>query len=100
MKSFLACALLAISAFVLAPACARDSEAGRTFDCAKICSKYSECIEKLDVISCTSECEDQADADSRYQESAVDCTECASDKTCKDAEPCWARCPTMPAVSK
>lgn len=99
MKSFLACITLAISALVLAPACERDSEAGRTFDCAKICSKYSECMKTLDVISCTSECEDQADANSGYQNKAVDCTECTSDKTCKEAEPCWAGCPTMPAVS-
>ena len=42
--------------------------------------------------------EDQADADSAYQDRAVNCTECTSDKTCKEAEPCWASCPAMPAV--
>ncbi|HTN84649.1 hypothetical protein [Sorangium sp. So ce388] len=49
--------------------------------------------------SCTSECEDKADADSSYQESAAACTECTDDRTCKEAESCWASCPDMPAVS-
>jgi hypothetical protein len=98
MKRSIVCGFLAISTFLLAAGCDRDSEAGRVFDCAKICSKYSECIKELDVIPCTSECEDQADADSAYQDRAVDCTECTSDRTCKEAEPCWASCPDMPAV--
>ncbi|WP_159396819.1 hypothetical protein [Sorangium cellulosum] len=51
------------------------------------------------MASCTSECEDKADADSSYQESAAACTECIEDKACKEAEPCWASCPDMPAVS-
>lgn len=99
MKRLIAWVVLAVSAAVLAPGCARDSEAGRTVDCAKICSKYSECIEDLDTMSCTSECEDEADADSGYQESAAACTECVSDRTCKEAEPCWASCPDLPGAS-
>lgn len=98
MKNIIAYGIIAVSCFLLAPGCERDSEAGRTVDCANICSKYSECIKELDVTSCTSECEDQADANSSYQETAAACTECARDKTCKDAEPCWASCPDMPAV--
>ena len=100
MKSLFVCVFLAVSALLLAPGCARDSEAGRTYDCAKICSRYSDCMKEVDVISCTSECEDQADADAVYQERAVDCTECTSDKTCKESEHCWASCPSMPAVSR
>lgn len=99
MKRLIACGILAVSAFLLAPGCDRDSEAGRTVDCAKICSKYSECITDIDVSSCTSECEDQADAASAYQEAAASCTECVADKACKEAEPCWASCPDLPAVS-
>lgn len=99
MKSLIACGILFVSAILLAPGCVRNSEAGRTVDCAKICSKSSECIEEFDVVSCSSECEDLADADSTYQESAAACTECVSDKTCKEAEPCWESCPTLPAVS-
>ncbi|AUX40674.1 uncharacterized protein SOCE26_020750 [Sorangium cellulosum] len=99
MKTLAACGVLIVSAFLLAPGCARDSEAGRTVDCASICSKYSECTTEIDVASCTSECEDKADADSSYQESAAACTECIEDKACKEAEPCWASCPDMPAVS-
>lgn len=99
MKILIASGILAISALFLAPGCDQDSEAGRTFDCAKICSKYDECITKLDVTSCTSECEDQADANPAYQENAASCTACTGDKTCKDAESCWASCPDMPATS-
>lgn len=99
MKRFIACGTLAVSIFLLASGCERDSEAGRTVDCATICTKYSECITELDVSSCTSECEDMADADSAYQERAASCTECANEKTCKEAEPCWANCPDMPAVT-
>lgn len=99
MKRLIVCGILAVSALLLAPGCERDSELGRTVDCTKICSKYSECITDLDVVSCASDCEDQADADSSYQESAAACTECTSDKTCKEAEPCWESCPTMPVVS-
>lgn len=99
LRTLTACGVLVSAVFLLAPGCARDSEAGRTVDCANICSKYSECIEEVDVSSCTSECEDKADADSSYQESAAACTECTDDRTCKEAESCWASCPDMPAVS-
>ena len=100
MKKLIIFGILAVSAFLLAPGCDRNTEAGRTVDCAKICSKYSECIESLDKLSCTNECEDKADADSAYQTRAADCTDCLSDKTCKEAEPCWTMCPSMPAVQK
>ena len=99
MKRFVIFGTLAFSIFILASGCERDSEAGRTLDCGTICSKYSECMKELDVSSCTSECEDKADVDSVYQESAAACTECTDDKTCKEAEPCWASCPDMPAVT-
>jgi hypothetical protein len=99
MKKLIACGIVIFSALLLAPGCERDSEAGRTVDCATICSKYSECIKDIDVSSCTSECEDQADAASAYQDRAATCTECVSDKACKEVESCWAGCPDMPAVS-
>jgi len=98
MKRTIAWSILVVSAFLLAPGCARDSEIGRTVDCAKICSKYSECIKELDVVSCTDDCEDEADADSQYQENAAACTECVSDRTCKEAESCWVSCPVTPAL--
>jgi len=101
VKKLIISGILAVSALLLlASGCGRNSEAGRTFDCAKICAKYSECIKSIDKLSCTNECEDKADADSSYQVSAADCTDCVGDKTCKEAEHCWAACPSMPAVSK
>lgn len=99
MKSLIACGIFAFSAFLLAPGCAEDGEAGRTVDCVQICSMYSKCIKEIEVTSCASECEDMADADSSYQKRANACEECTDDKTCKEAEPCWASCPNMPAVS-
>jgi len=100
VKKLIVLGILAVSAVLLAPACDRNSEAGRTVDCAKICSKYSECIKEIDKLSCTNECEDKADADSSYQTRAADCTDCVSDRTCKEADSCWTSCPAMPAVTK
>lgn len=101
MNKLIVFGLLAVSALLLAPGCERNSEAGRTADCAKICSKFNECIKDIDNLSCTSECEDQADADSAYQARAADCTDCVDDRTCKEAESCWtSSCPSMPAVAK
>lgn len=99
MKSFFASGLIiAVSALFFAPGCAEDSEPGRTVDCASICSKYSECVTSIDVVACTSECEDKADADLSYQESASACDVCIDDKACKEAESCWTSCPSMPAT--
>lgn len=98
MNNFVAYAIITISALILVPACSEDSEAGRTVDCAQICSTYSDCITDIDTLSCTAACEDKADADSSYQDSASKCETCIDDKACAEAEPCWASCPTMPAL--
>lgn len=98
MKNLFAYGTLILSAVILVPACAEDSEAGRTVDCAQICSAYSECITDIDVSSCTNECEDKADANSAYQRSASDCEACLEDKACAESESCWASCPAMPPV--
>lgn len=100
MKNVFVSLVIAASSLLLAPGCERDSEVGRTVDCVKICSKYSECMKEIDVPACAAECEDKADADSRYQSSAATCTECVADKACKEVEPCWASCPSMPAVQR
>jgi hypothetical protein len=100
MNKLIACGILTISALLLGPACSEDSEAGRTVDCASICSSYSECVTEIDEVSCTTECEDKADAESSYQQSASQCETCIDGKACAEAEPCWASCPAMPAVSK
>jgi hypothetical protein len=98
MKNLIAYSIVTLSALILVPACSEDSEAGRTVDCAQICSAYSECITEVDELSCTSECEDKADADSSYQQSASACEVCLEGKACAEAEPCWASCPAMPAT--
>lgn len=99
MKKIIIYGILTSAALILVPACSEDSEAGRTVDCAQICSAYSECVTDIDELSCASECEDKADADSSYQQSASACEVCLEGKACAEAEPCWASCPAMPAVS-
>jgi hypothetical protein len=100
MKNLIAYGILTISALLLVPACSEDSEAGRTVDCASICSSYSECVTDIDEVSCATECEDKADVDSSYQQSASQCETCIDGKACAEAEPCWDSCPAMPATTK
>lgn len=71
-------------------------EAKRTVNCAQICEKYDECVRDVNVASCTTECEDQADANENYETAAKTCEDCLDNKTCMEATSCWAQCPVVP----
>ncbi len=62
------------------------SEAERTYDCARICDGYADCIDDgVDRADCTDRCEDQGQEDPDFAEQADDCEKCIDDESCADA---------------
>jgi hypothetical protein len=62
------------------------AEAERTFDCAKICNKYAECIDDgVDKADCTDRCEDHAQNDDTFEEQANECEDCVTGESCTDS---------------
>lgn len=62
------------------------SEAERTYDCARICTRYAECIDDgVDTVECTDRCEDQGQEDPDFAEQADDCESCIDDEECSAA---------------
>lgn len=77
------------------------SEIERTYDCYKICDKYSGCFdEELDVSKCVDTCEDKGEEDPDFEAQAKKCEECVSDKACSKASTeCLATCAEVVVVS-
>ena len=101
LKWFLRGGLLGV-VFALAAGCGDTAdeavdEVSNTVDCAQICNKYDSCVSDIDETACTDQCEDLADQDDNYEAAASSCEDCLSDKSCTDAESCWAGCPAVPA---
>jgi hypothetical protein len=62
------------------------SEAERTYDCARVCTRYAECIDdEIDTVECTDRCEDEAEADPDFADQANACEHCIDDETCAEA---------------
>jgi hypothetical protein len=64
-------------------------------DCSRICFRYNECVERIDVTECTDLCEDRADASDAVSDQANRCEDCTEDGACADIEGCWADCPVV-----
>lgn len=77
------------------------SEIERTYDCAKICDKYSECFdEDLDNSKCVDQCEDHGDDDKDFEQKANECEACVDDQSCTEASTeCFDKCAEVVAVS-
>lgn len=61
-------------------------EVERTYDCARICDGYADCIDdSVDRVDCTDRCEDQGQEDPDFAKQASDCEACIDDESCTDA---------------
>jgi hypothetical protein len=91
-------ALVACLSMLVSTGCA---EAERTYDCAKICNKYAECIDDgIDKADCTDRCEDHGQDDDDFEEQASECEDCVSGESCTDATvECSAACAWVVAES-
>jgi hypothetical protein len=70
------------------------SEAERTYDCSRVCTRYAECIDDgVDTVECTDRCEDQAQEDPDFADQANDCEHCIDDESCASATvECATKC--------
>lgn len=77
------------------------SEAERTYDCARICDGYADCIDdSVDVTDCTDRCEDQGEADPEFAAEASECETCIDDESCVEAAvECTTECAFVVAES-
>ena len=66
-----------------------------TVDCFEICSRYNECIADIDVTECTDLCEDRSEQSSANRDQTNRCEDCLDNRTCAEAEFCWADCPVV-----
>jgi hypothetical protein len=75
--------------------------ADRIYDCAKICDKYSDCIDdSIDKADCVSSCESHGDDDMDFASKANDCEQCLDDKSCTEATvECGVGCAEVVAKS-
>jgi hypothetical protein len=80
------CGLTAILILLGAFGTVGCSEAERTYDCARICDGYADCIDdSVDRVDCVDRCEDKGEADPDFAEQASDCEMCIDDESCTDA---------------
>lgn len=72
-------------------------EARELYNCGVICESYSDCAGELgievDLTECVSSCEDTADRDDDFAQTAQACQECLSEAdSCVDSLPCVDEC--------
>lgn len=82
--------------FVLVGAFMIPISCNDVIDCFEICSRYNECVERIDVTECTDLCEDRSDASDAVRDQANRCEDCIEAGACPDIEGCWADCPVVP----
>jgi hypothetical protein len=73
-------------------------ESANTVDCFQVCSRFSDCVTEIDTTECTDACEDRADASEDVELRARACEDCLEDRSCAEAEGCWADCPVVPVA--
>ena len=82
--------LLFLALAISGVACSDVEEA---YDCAHICSRYSDCFDgDYDVSACASSCEDNADDDQDYADRASACESCIDDRSCSESFACADEC--------
>lgn len=93
--------ILVVTALLMPLACGDtgnevQDEIEGTADCQQICSRYDTCVSNVDESECIDLCEDAADDSEASENAAETCEDCLDDKTCEEAESCWAGCPVAP----
>lgn len=69
------------------------SEVDERFDCAQICSRYSDCFDaSYDVDACTNRCESKADTEQGFADKADTCETCLDDRSCSGSFACTSEC--------
>jgi hypothetical protein len=84
--------VFAFAAMVVAGA-AGCSEVDERFDCAQICSRYSDCFDAdYDVDTCRNRCESKADTEAGFADKADACENCLDDRSCSGSFACTSEC--------
>ena len=69
------------------------SEVDERFDCAQICSRYSDCFDaNYDVGACRNRCESNADNEPGFADKADSCETCLDDRSCSGSFACTSEC--------
>ncbi len=69
------------------------SEVDEAFDCAQICSRYSDCFDAdYDTDACANRCESNADTEAGFADKADSCENCLDDRSCSGSFACTSEC--------